>query len=211
MKVVGIDLSLTGTGLATIEGAPALILGDGPPAFDVTSHVVTSKGKQDDGLESRFNRQSTISSGVLEYTLGGSYTHELVDRPNLVVIESLFNSGQVGGSLIDRAGLWWRIVGTLLAFDVTVVTASPAQAKKFLTSAGNADKGAMAMYAVKLYPQWTPSTSKNANDEADGVALASIGMGLVNSDTDWPFPNTDYRQKIIDDINTKQKLRESVL
>lgn len=206
MKVVGIDLSLTGTGLATIEDV--VISASGPHAWDITSEVITSKGKQDDGLESRFNRQSTISSGVLEYTLGGSYTHELIERPDLVVIESLFNSGTFAGSLIDRAGLWWRIVGTLLVFDVPVVTATPQQGKKFLTGAGNADKGAMAMYAAKLYPQWTPSTSKNANDEADGVALASVGVGLCNSDTDWPFPNTDYRQKIIDDINTKQKLRE---
>jgi hypothetical protein len=65
----------------------------------------------------------------------------------------------------------------------------------------------MAMYASKLYPHWDPSTSKNANDEADALALASIGVGLMASDVDWPYPITDYRQKIIDDISTKQQLR----
>lgn len=206
MRIVGIDLSLTGTGLAEIKLQP----GVPDELAAVETVVVSSSGKKDDQLQERFHRQTDICSQILDFTLGGSHEHGLIDdRPDLIVIESLFNSGTFAGGFIDRAGLWWRVVGSILCWDIPVVTATPQQAKKFLTGAGNADKGAMAMYLSKLYPHWDPSTSKNANDEADGGALASIGVGLMASDVDWPFPVTDYRQKIIDDINTKQKLREN--
>lgn len=195
MRIVGIDLSLTGTGLAAIE--------NGVPE----THVVNSKGSTDDQLRERFNRQSTISSEVLDFTLGSSHQFGVFeDRADLVVIESLFNSATVAGALIDRAGLWWRIVGSLLAWDVAVVHATPGQGKKFITGDGNADKGAMAMYASKVWPGWEPSTRKNANDEADALALASIGQGLVLPQHGWSFEPTQYRIKIIEDIRKKQDL-----
>lgn len=201
MSIVGIDLSLTGTGLARMTSI-------GMATYAVETAVVISAAPKNPRLQDHFDRQTKISSAVLEFALGQPRGDGHPDAASLVVIEGLFNSGQVGGSLIDRAGLWWRIVGSLLCYDIPVVTAAPMQGKKFLTGAGNADKGAMAMYAAKLYPQWTPSTMKNANDEADAIALASIGVGLQRSDDEWPFQITDYRQKIIDDINKKQKLRE---
>lgn len=195
MKIVGIDLSLTGTGLASIV--------DGVP----DTHVVVSKGEKADDLMQRFDRQSTISNEILDFTLGRSHQHQVFeDRADLVVIESLFNSGTFAGSLIDRAGLWWRIVGSLLVWDVPVVHATPGQGKMFLTGAGNADKGAMAMYASKVWPDWEPSTRKNANDEADALALASIGQALVTPPSAWPFEPTKYREKVVEDLRRKQNL-----
>lgn len=197
MKIVGIDLSLAGTGLASIV--------DGVPQ----TRVVVSKGEQDDGLEERFNRQSTISNHVLDFTLGpgelrqGSHDKQSAD---LVVIETLFSSATSAGYLIDRAGLWWRIVGSLLVWNIPVVYATPGQGKMFLTGAGNADKGAMAMYFSKLFPGWEPSTKKNANDEADAGALASIGWALVTPPSMWPFDETQYRTKVITDLRKKQNL-----
>lgn len=194
MRIVGIDLSLTGTGLASIV--------DGVPQ----TKVVVSKGEQADGLEKRFDRQSMICNHVLDFTLGYRVDGQRPESPDLVVIESLFNSGTFAGSLIDRAGLWWRIVGSLLAWDILVVHATPGQGKMFLTGAGNADKGAMAMYFSKLFPDWEPSTRKNANDEADAGALASIGHALVTPPSAWPFEPTQYREKVIADIRKKQNL-----
>lgn len=205
MRIVGIDLSLTGTGLAEITLNP----GELDELAGVRTAVVPSSGKKDDQLQERFDRQTTICSSVLDFVKGPLLLGSPEKLPDLVVIESLFNSGTFAAGFIDRAGLWWRVVGSILCWDIPVVAATPQQAKKFLTGSGNADKGAMAMYFAKLYPQWTPSTNKNANDEADGGALASIGVGLMASDVDWPFQPTEYRYKIIDDINKKQKLRES--
>jgi len=194
VKIVGIDLSLTGTGLASIV--------DGIPQ----TKAVVSKGEQADPLEKRFDRQSTICNHVLDFTLGYRVDGQRPESPDLVVIESLFNSGTFAGSLIDRAGLWWRIVGSLLVWDVLVVHATPGQGKMFLTGAGNADKGAMAMYASKVWSDWEPVTRKNANDEADALALASIGWALVTPPSAWPFEQTKYREKVVDDLRKKQDL-----
>lgn len=194
MKVVGIDLSLTGTGLASIV--------DGVPQ----TQAIVSKGEQADSLEQRFNRQSSINNAILDFVLGPVKGWDRSDVPDLAVIESLFNSSTFAGSLIDRAGLWWRIVGSLLCYGVPVVHATPGQGKMFLTGAGNADKGAMAMYFSKIFPDWEPTTKKNANDEADAGALASIGWALVTPTTMWPFEPTQYREKVVDDLRKKQNL-----
>jgi crossover junction endodeoxyribonuclease RuvC len=194
MKIVGIDLSLTGTGLASIV--------DGVPQ----TKAVVSKGEQADSLEQRFERQSYITNHILDFTLGYRVDGQRPEVPDLVVIENLFNSSTFAGSLIDRAGLWWRIVGSLLVWDVPVVHATPGQGKMFLTGAGNADKGAMAMYFSKIFPDWEPSTKKNANDEADAGSLASIGWALVTPPSAWPFEQTKYREKVVDDLRRKQNL-----
>lgn len=194
MKIVGIDMSLAGTGLASIV--------DGVPQ----TRVVVSKGEQADSLEKRFDRQSHICNHVLDFTLGYRVDGQRPENPDLVVIETLFNSATTAGYLIDRAGLWWRIVGSLLVWDVPVVHATAGQGKMFLTGAGNADKGAMAMYASKVWPDWEPSTRKNANDEADALALASIGQALVTPPSMWPFEETKYRTKVVDDLRKKQNL-----
>lgn len=200
MKIIGIDLSLTGTGLATIEDT-----GQGAVASSI---VVTSSGSMQDNLDKRFDRQSSIAGKVLDYVFAGAdrVTRPAPPFPDLVVLESLFNSGTVAGALIDRAGLWWRIVGSLLAYNLRVVTATPQQGKKFLTGAGNADKGAMAMYASKLWSDWSPASAKNANDEADALAMASIGWGRMMPESRWPFPETEYRVKIIRDLCKQQPL-----
>ena len=206
MRIVGIDLSLTGTGLAEITLRPGEL---DELASVQTSVVAVAKAVKDPQLQDDFDRQTQITERVMDWVKGPMHFASPVNLPDLVVIEKLFNSTTSAGMLIERAGLWWRIVGSMLCWNIPVVHAVQSQGKKFLTGSGNADKGAMAMYASKLYPQWTPATMKNANDEADAIAMASIGVGLMASDVDWPFPITDYRQKIIDDINTKQKLREN--
>lgn len=206
MRIVGIDLSLTGTGLAELTV-------DMPGQhWAAVTEVVISSGKKSDDLEQRFHRQSMIATPVIAWALGAETLlgngYEYPNRADLVLIEGLFSAGQVGGSQIDRSGLWWRIVGSLICYGLTPVVVTPLQGKKFFTGNGSSDKGGMTMSAARLYPQWTPSTVKNTNDEADALALASIGVCLMASVEDWPVPETDYRHKIVDDLSTKQLRRE---
>jgi crossover junction endodeoxyribonuclease RuvC len=193
--IIGIDLSLTATGLAAISI---------DKITTVKTHVVPSSGSTDDSIQERFDRQTELCSAIMDWVLDNRSVDTDVDRPDLVVIEALFNSKTSAGGLLDRSGLWWRVVGSLLCWGIPVVSPTQSQGKKFFTGNGSADKGAMAMYAARLYPQWNPATMKHANDEADAIAMASIGVGLWESDTSWPYPNTDYRQKIIDDLDKKQ-------
>lgn len=186
--VVGIDLSLTSTGLARITS-------DGT----VTTALATSKGHNKDTITQRFIRQTKLTNQILEFT-----KENLADH---VVIEGLFSSGQVGGSQLDRFGLWWRVVGSLLLWEIPVTVAVASQAKKFLTGHGKADKGTMVRAASKLWPDWEPSTPDSSEDEADAIALASIGVALLTAPgAETPFAITDYRKEVLDKLRKANDL-----
>lgn len=175
--IAGIDLSTTSTGLA-------LVTVSGTMECSIETKIVGPfSGKRADSLEDRYRRIDAIKTGVLDW----------VGTPRLVVIETLFERSR-GGSLLDRAGLWWSVTGALIARGVPIVAVAPTQAKKFATGTGGADKGRMVLSASRLWQDWEPSTAKGSEDEADAVALASIGTALVGFP---PFPMTEYRNEII--------------
>lgn len=192
MKITGIDLSLQGTGVAKIECV------DWTSQVTVETAVVTSKGKLNDSLTVRHTRQVRLMHAVLDHARDS----------DLVVIETLFSAANAG-SLIDRAGLWWKVVGVLVVCEVPVVHVTATQGKKFLTGNGSADKGAMVHWASKMWPSWNPATEKNVNDEADALALASIGLALVDEDHAM-FPMPEYRRKVISDLTAKQDITNGV-
>jgi hypothetical protein len=184
VKIVGIDLSLTGSGLCEIE-MPGLDVDPTTENFGLVTSVVTSAGKTKDTLPMRFDRQTKITAGVLA----------VAKTADLVVIEYPV-SGKHAGHLIDRAGFWWRVVGSCLLWDIEVVSPVPQHAKKFLTGSGSAPKGEMVRVAGKVWPQWTPATIKNVEDEADAIALATIGVALALPVPEWPFSLTQYRTEL---------------
>lgn len=185
MKIVGIDLSLTGTGLCEIE-MPGLDKEPITENFGVVTSVVTSKGKTADSISMRFERQTKITTAVLA----------VAKTADLIVIEYPV-TGKYAGHLIDRAGLWWRIVGSCLLWDIELISMVPQEAKKFLTGSGAAPKGEMVRCAGKLWPQWTPSTVANVEDEADAVAMGTFGVALALPIAEWPYTQTQYRTELV--------------
>lgn len=184
--IVGIDLSLTSTGVATLV--------DGT----LTTARVTSTGHTADSLQQRFDRQTVICDRLLELARGAL----------LVVVEGLF-TGPKAGHVIDRAGAWWRLNGSLLLWQIPVLVVPATQAKMFLTGKGNADKGSMVRAAGKLWPDWEPSSESKAEDEADAIALCSIGEAVWRTagglaDT-IPFEMPDYRTKVIEKLQPQVK------
>jgi len=153
VSVVGLDLSLTQTGVAVVEEGRVHWTG-----------VVKSAGKRDDSLSDRGTRISLIVSGV----------RSLVDRTGaqLAVIEApSFNSRF--GSAHDRSGLWWRVVHMLDTRDIPVAQVTPMQRAKYGTGKGNADKKTVHAAVQKMYGR--PDLPIKTNDEADAVLLAAMG------------------------------------
>lgn len=160
--IAGVDFSLTSTGFAIAERREDL-------RWVLTTGLVSSKGKTADSIRVRAARQQKIVTEILT----------LVWDVDLVVIEGLFG-GVNAGALIDRAGGWWRIVQALVNRDIPVVVVAPTSAKLFLTGKGNADKGSMVRAAGKLWPEWEPSGMGKTEDEADAIALVSVGLGVTD-------------------------------
>lgn len=147
--IVGLDLSLTCTGIATIL-----------PGGWVQTAAITSRGKRDDTLAQRAQRIRDLADRIFDYTPPG-HVEVIIESPS---------HGQPGGSIWDRAGLWWLIANRLIECHVPVHHAAPTTVKKWIAGKGNADKGAVAAAVQKLFPDLTIGTS----DEADALALAHI-------------------------------------
>ena len=145
--VLGLDLSLTATGLS-----------DG-----VTTWLLPSRGKSGDDLATRGRRLSAIRSAVL---LWARDVH-------LVVIEQPAYSRQTG-HMHDRSGLWWLVVADLLERAVPVAEIAPSALKKYATGKGNAGKGAIVDATARRFPD--VDTGSGDDNRCDALWLAAMGL-----------------------------------
>lgn len=162
MRVTGIDLSLTSTGLVTAE--------DG----NLTDWAnPKTKGKRGDTLEQRQDRLYELANKVVAYG----------EESDLVVIEAP-SYGSTGGSAHDRSGLWWLVVNAFMADDVPVAMVSPQGRAKYGSGKGNAKKDVVFAFVVELYQ---PIFTTIPNDDvADAVLLAAMGARFAEEPVeDW--------------------------
>lgn len=124
LRVAGIDVSLTSTGIATLGG---------------TTHVPT-KGHRNDTLAQRRARLRLITETVLTE----------VGYVDLAVIEGP-SYHSIGGSAWDRGGLWWLIVDGLIARDIPVAVMPPTCRARYATGSGAGRKAAVMEAAQRRY------------------------------------------------------------
>lgn len=123
--VMGLDLSLSSTGVASSRGWVNRIRG-------------TTDG-------SKFSRVRLIKSAVIEY----------VRHADLVVVEGpSFGSGTAGrqGGHHERAGLWWLVMDAVDSHGKRWMEVPPAVLKKYATGKGNAGKDEVLAAAVRRFP-----------------------------------------------------------
>ncbi|MEU4332361.1 hypothetical protein [Nonomuraea dietziae] len=114
-RVVGLDLSLTGTGIATDAGMQRVRCGD-------------LRG---------CTRFSWIASAVFD--------DGTVQASDLVVIEGPSYGSMSGAGHHEAAGLWWHIVYRLDLLEVPYAVVPPSTLKKYATGIGSATKPDMRM------------------------------------------------------------------
>lgn len=151
LPVVGVDLSLQSTGLATATGV----------------RTITSSGRDGAPLRTRHARLVDITTRVVL-----AVSDAAAPRTALVVIEGpSYNSK--GGKTHERAGLWWMVVDELLSAGHLVAEVPPPTLKKFALGRGVGDKGAMVDAAARRLPHWTTG---GQNDAVDALWLRAMGM-----------------------------------
>lgn len=173
-SVIGIDPSLTGTGVGVIRG-------DGG---GITYAVRTfgRKGRTSETLVERLNRITTITGQVRDVIRGlGLY-------PDLIAIETPAY-GQTSGSHHDRSGLWWDLVRELTyEAGLDVMEIGIGKVKTYATGKGNSDKDAVLAATVRRYPEAPISN----NNEADAFVLAAMAARLIGESIDG-LPKTHLR------------------
>ena len=151
MIILGIDPSLTSTGLAVVDTEDRLV---------VDVQTVLSKGGKSDSIEQRLDRIRRISAHVM--TVGF--------RADLVVIEQPAYS-RTAGHMHDRSGLWWFLVNSALGSQRIVVEVAPTTRARYATGRGNAGKDEVLLAVAKRYPH----VDVTNNNEADALVLAAMG------------------------------------
>lgn len=153
-EILGVDASLTSTGVALISGE------------SVTTAAICSTGKRGDLLPARVARLNAMLAGVRPWVRPGA----------LVVIEGPA-FGAPGGSTWDRAGLWHRLVAMFYELDCEVAIVGNSTRAKWATGSGKSDKAGVAVAVSRLVPDVNVPTS----DEADALVLALMGAQALGS------------------------------
>ncbi|TQN30584.1 crossover junction endodeoxyribonuclease RuvC [Haloactinospora alba] len=145
-RVIGLDASLTGTGIASSIG---------------WCTIVGRAGVTNLPLADRDRAIVNLARGVLD----------TVGTPDLAVIEAPAYS-RSGGGAHERSGLWWRVVRHLLAQGVPVAEVAPTQRCRYATGKGQALKTAVVDAVARRWPQYVTGGNDNL---ADAVVLCAMG------------------------------------
>lgn len=171
-RVIGLDLSLTSTGLAFIR-----------PAAPAGVQTLKSKGAKDATLAERALRLHNLARDIILAAL----------TADVVVIEQpAYN--QTGGSHHDRSGLWWLVADALSDEELRLVEVTPQAVKKYATGKGNASKDEVLAAVVRRYPD----VEVGNNNEADALVLAAIGARLAGYpiEESMPLAHLDALSKV---------------
>lgn len=150
--VVGLDLSLTSTGVATASR---------------TWRIRPKAVKKDAGLVAHLARIRHLRVELRELLRAA--------QPELVVVEGP-SYGSVGGMEHERGGLWWGVAEEADLLDIPIMVATPTMIKKYATGAGNADKDLVLTSAVRRF-EWFGG----GNDEADALWACAMGYQWLGS------------------------------
>lgn len=155
MKIVGIDPSLTATGLAILEEGKWVEL-------DVLSNKLRGHERMDYILTTLADLFVTLRKG------------------DIVVMEGpSFNSQ--GQRTHELAGLWWLIRQEMWYYpDITVAIVSPTTRAKYATGKGNANKDAVYEAISKDFP----NMEIKDHNVADAMVFAAMGARKTGAPID---------------------------
>jgi Holliday junction resolvasome RuvABC endonuclease subunit len=169
-RVVGLDLSLTKTGIGIITQRA-----DG--TCTAVADTITSRGRRADDLVARHARLTELGKAIVHHAATAELT--VVEGPV---------PGAKGGSPVDRWGLWWWVVGGLIRRDVPVAVVAPTSLKLAIAGSGRADKASLAVALTRLYPDVDVTSS----DVADSVGLAHLGAVHLG----WPVKVLERHRQV---------------
>lgn len=156
--VVGIDLSLTGTGLAVIGSAGA---GAPWPLEAVRLHTIASRGKRSDAWDARAARLVQLRNDTMR----------LIPRDTELAVLEGPAFGAKGAGQHDRSWYWGKVFDALTSVGIPIAVCPPTTRAKWATDKGNAGKTDVAIAVAKLWPE----LEIRGDDQADALCLGSIG------------------------------------
>lgn len=184
-RVLGVDPSLTSTGLAriTVESPTA----DREAVVDVVTTCLTSTGHKTDLPRQRRQRVQGLRRGILRAAMGC----------DLVVMETPFyNRQSTQGAIMDRSWLWGTVVDGLDALGIPCVHMANKQRTKFATDNGNDGKEKVAVAMDRLWHAHLADKLRN-DDEYDALSLATAGVIKLHGRRRLPIRVLEHHLQVI--------------
>lgn len=165
-RVVGLDLSLTSTGIATITDPGEIVV----------------------------EQARTSATGYARFDYLVERIGKAVRGATLVVIEgpAYAVSAAQAGKAHERAGLWHAIGFDLWFHGTPVAVVSPKGRAKFATGSGNAGKVPVLSEMRRRFP----TLLIPGDDAADALALAAMGARHLGFPVDHVEPESDADAKV---------------
>lgn len=161
-RYLGIDSSLTGTGLA--RAYVKQVWSDGPPAFEQVVDLATvgaSKPKKGDTWLAKSRRVHEVLDGI---------ESAIVEtQPDVIGLEELAY-GAKGDAVVVLHWLWGEIINLVRVHDVPLYLVNVSGIKKFATGNGNAKKDEVMLAMANRYPQYAIKD----NNQSDALAACMM-------------------------------------
>lgn len=164
--IIGIDPSLTATGIARIDQADP----------DIETWTVTSSGRKTATIHERAHRLQSLTQQI----------SAACTNATLVVIEYPTLSQVRQGGHLDRHGLWWLLVTHLITNHIPVAVVTASGRAKYATGRGNAGKDEVMLAVARRYLNAIPAN----NNEADALILAAMGARHTGHPIEEHLPKT---------------------
>jgi crossover junction endodeoxyribonuclease RuvC len=177
LRVVGLDLSLTGTGVARVTRGQHHQSDDD---LDIQLRLLGSVTAGKD-VARRSARLRTLAHNICTHCAGA----------NLVAVEEPAYSKTMG-QMHDRSGLWWLVVARLTANGIPVAEVPSTVLKMYaLGKGGGADTGKDAVLAtvVRRYP----AADVTSNNTADALVIAAMAARHSGCPIEAELPQTHLR------------------
>lgn len=180
MRVVGLDLSLTGAGLVRIGWRYNDPLT--PPRVESTV-LSTQAADFPRDVAGRSKRLRSMASQVHTFLVAPMQPSDHL-RPHLVLIEAP-SYGSTGAGTHERAGLWWLVVARCTAEGIPMAEVAPNTIKTYALGKGSGKgvtKEAVFAAAARRYMD---HLQVDDNNTADALLLADLaaryyGRALVD-------------------------------
>lgn len=191
MRILGIDTSLTGTGLARIDVTPTSF---GKEWSIATATVSAPKPNPKDKSKRAMARRVNALIDQIESAINESHGRKLmigenVQLPDLITIESLAY-GAKGASVWVLPWIFGRVLELAEKYDIPLIEVGTGQIKKYATGSGVADKSTVV---IAVSQRWPEADVRNDN-EADAMTAAAIGCDYLG----YPICEaTKYRAEVL--------------
>lgn len=165
--VVGLDLSLTGSGLACSCGQLKVIGRDGITKMPLPARVEAVRA---------------LTEAIVEWAHDHTPGQRSALRfPAMVVIEQPAFT-RSGGGAVERHALWWQVVEMLLGYGNSVAVASPTGLKAYALGKGGGKgtegKGPMVDALARRLPQFATGGNADLVDAAWLCAMGADRLGM---------------------------------